>query len=100
MRGFRTITQTFDEVTRIERVTVLCSGCRKPRIRTVKVTHTVNPFNRNKLGHVRSPQEVLERVRAELADRVAKVKCTPLICRTCEASHAAGIRPSASGEVG
>jgi hypothetical protein len=84
MRGFHTVTHRFQEVTRQQRVTVKCIGCGKDRVRTVTVTHTVNPFNRNDLGEARSAQEVLECVRAELAKRVNETALSKIICRTCE----------------
>lgn len=84
MRGFHTVAHRFQEVTRQQRVTVKCAGCGKDRIRTVTVTHTINPFNRNEHGEVRSPQEVLECVRAELAKQVAEMPSRRIVCRTCE----------------
>lgn len=83
MRGFHTTTHRFQEVTRTQRVSVTCAGCNKPRTRTVTVTHTINPYNRNELGHVRSPQEVLDCVRAELAERVKETERRQIICKAC-----------------
>ncbi len=84
MRGFHTVSHRFQEVTRQRRVTVKCIGCNKDRVRTVTVTHTINPFNKNELGHVRSPQEVANQVREELAEQVKKMAGQTIICRTCE----------------
>jgi len=83
MRGFRTVTHRFQEVTRQQRVSVKCLGCGKDRRRTVTVTNTINPYNRNELGEVRSPAEVLECVRAELAKRVGETVGKSIVCKTC-----------------
>lgn len=92
MRGYHTVTHRFQEVTRSDRVSVKCAGCGKDRVRTVTVTHTINPYNRNDDGSVRSPQEVADRVRAELAGRVKETAASTIICKTCLAtSDAASI---------
>jgi hypothetical protein len=83
MRGYRTTTHTYQQVSRQQRVTVTCSGCGKDRVRTVSVTHTINPFNRNELGQPRSPAEVLDRVRIELAECVREAAARTIICKTC-----------------
>ncbi len=87
MRGFHTVSHRFQEVSRQQRVIVKCVGCGKNRTRTVTVTHTVNPFNRNEAGEVRSAQEILDRVREELAGQVKKTAGQTIICRTCEREH-------------
>ncbi len=84
MRGFHTVTHRFQEVSRQQRVSVKCMGCGKDRVRTVTVTHTINPFNRNDAGEIRSPEEVRQRVVAELAERVKETAGSKIICRTCE----------------
>lgn len=98
MRGFHTTTHRFQEVTRRQRVGVTCGGCGKPRIRTVTVTHTINPFNKNDLGQVRSPQEVLDRVRAELAEQVKATAGKTIVCKACKAEDGAAEDPGPPNE--
>lgn len=88
MRGWHTVTHRFQEVTRSQRVDVKCSSCGKPRTRTVSVTNTINPYNKNELGQVRSPQEVLDCVRAELAVQVEKTAAKSIICAPCQRAAA------------
>lgn len=40
----RTITTSFQEVTRRTEVPMVCSVCKKKRKRVIKTTHTVNPW--------------------------------------------------------
>lgn len=56
----------FPEVALTRVVQGKCSICARPTRRTLKVSHTMNPFNRNKAGYVKSRDEVLADVRAEL----------------------------------
>lgn len=59
----------FEEVTRYGRATWKVDG--KRRTKRHKVTHTINPWNRNDDGTVRSREEVTARVEAELQAWIA-----------------------------
>ena len=72
------ITQ-FEEITRKRTVSFVCQSCAKPKKRVLSVTHTINPYNQNPDGTVRTPGEVLDCVRGELDALVAKTTT----CATC-----------------
>ena len=73
----------FQEVTRKRKVRVVCVGCMKPLIRTLSVTHTVNPFNRNADGIAKTYAEVSADVTAALALLEAEIKRDGVTCRKC-----------------
>jgi ribosomal protein L44E len=62
-----------------------CTSCGKHRVKSVRVEHTVNPFNRNTDGLPKTRQEVYEDVKREFNDRVEKVM-VGIICSKCEAA--------------
>ncbi len=78
------ITMRFEQVTRKRTVRLKCKSCGKTRTRTVSVTHTINPFNKNEEGFVRSPQEVQQCVSVELDVDVKKLLSDGIICGSCE----------------
>lgn len=92
MRRYRTVTTRFQEVTRSQPVEVKCSACGQRRTRIVKVTHTINPYNRNELGQPRSHDEVRACVLAELARQVASTADSTIICRPCQQSRVEVLR--------
>lgn len=69
----------FSEITGSRKVSGVCTRCGKRRSRTFRITHTINPFNKNADGSVRTRDEVAACVREELAALVA----TPFLCATC-----------------
>ncbi|QDP45501.1 hypothetical protein SEA_FUZZBUSTER_17 [Microbacterium phage FuzzBuster] len=67
----RTITTRFDEVTRRRVVQGKCSVCGKRTTRTLAVTNTVNPFNKNADGTIKTRDEVAADVSRQLGEMVA-----------------------------
>lgn len=55
----------FEPVTSYREKVGLCPSCGKRVVRRMKFEHTVNPFNRNDDGNVRTREEVWARVNAE-----------------------------------
>jgi hypothetical protein len=80
------ITMRFEQVTRKRTVRLKCKSCGKTRTRTVSVTHTVNPFNKNEDGSIRSTQEVWQCVGVELESEVKKLLADGIVCNSCEES--------------
>ena len=69
----------FKEVTSSRKVSGTCTVCGKRKARTFRITHTINPFNKNPDGTVRTAEEVSECVRTELAEWLAR----PFVCASC-----------------
>jgi hypothetical protein len=74
------MTYSFERVTRSRKVSFVCNCCAKSRSRVVRVTHTINPFNQNPDGSVRTSGEVLACVQSDLDALVVKT----CVCATCE----------------
>lgn len=73
----------FQPVTLRQSVSYKCIDCKKPRTRMVKVEHTVNPFNKNEDGTVKTREQVRERVREVHAKEVAETKAG-IRCNKCK----------------
>ena len=52
----------------------------------LSVEHTVNPFNRNKDGSIKTPDEVREAVKKELHEKMNEFKKQEHLCRKCSDS--------------
>lgn len=78
------ITMRFEQVTRKRTVRLKCKSCGKTRTRTVSVTHTVNPFNKNEDGSIRSTREVWQCVGVELESEVKKLFADGIVCNSCQ----------------
>ena len=59
---------------------VRCQGCKKPMTRTKTFECTINPFNKNSDGSIKSASEVREQAQA-LAD---KWNPEPIRCGACK----------------
>ena len=65
------------------RATFTCTMCDKPnRKKTLKSEHTVNPFNRDECGNVRTPEQVTEQSRAEVNRKHDEFMREP-VCAAC-----------------
>jgi hypothetical protein len=64
--------------------TCSCSGCAKVLKRIATVEHTVNPFNKNEAGEVKSPAEVRASAQAAAEAEARKLEGVPQLCRSCE----------------
>jgi hypothetical protein len=72
---------TFDEIKRSHTVRAACTKCGKKRQRKFTADQTVNPYNRNEDGSVKTREEVARAVEAELVVMLAK----PFLCGDCDA---------------
>ena len=70
----------FQEVSLYGEKSGKCVVCGKRTKRSKKVTHTVNPFNKNEDGTIRTYDEVMERV----SEEVKKWKQEPIYHVKCE----------------
>lgn len=77
-------TYTYPPVRRRAKRRITCLACGKRRERQMTFEMTINPFNRNPDGTVRTPGEIADAVQA-LANAWA-----PTLCASCEPLH----RPS------
>ena len=76
----------FEEVSRWGQKNVKCAGCGKHLRRSTTITNTINPFNKNAAGQVKSYGEVLDNVKAQLeAWKLAPERCKPCEVKAKEA---------------
>lgn len=69
-------------------VKTFCRKCKKKLVRVVLVEHTVNPWNRNDRGEIRTPGEVYECVRQEAQVKADKLRVNGTTCQRCEQAAA------------
>jgi hypothetical protein len=72
----------FSEI-RTRRTLKLRCSCGKRVTRTISVSHTVNPWNRDAGGNVKTRAQVADDVTRELEQEVSIVQANAL-CRSCE----------------
>lgn len=81
MRGMsRVITTTYQEVAITPERSGTCAKCGKFCCRKKKFFQTINPFNKNAQGEVKTASEI----RAELTDQYRQWVKTPLYHAKCE----------------
>lgn len=73
----------FQQVTRKDRIKVQCRVCKRSLSRVLSVTHTVNPFNKDANGLVKSRAQVCSDVSDALRELTAKTKTDGIVCRGC-----------------
>ena len=73
-------TYTFEEIKLYGNKSGKCSVCGKPCSRSQKFSQTLNPFNKNKMGDVKTWQEIKQELQAELIEWKGK----PPIHSRCE----------------
>ncbi len=81
---FSSRTVVFPKITRKREVKIPCKVCGKKSKRVLSVTNTVNPFNLNKDGQIKSQQEVTDNVVAQLKAKVEETLAVGRICTSCE----------------
>jgi hypothetical protein len=60
-----TVRHDFSNVTTYSTKRGFCPRCGKPTTRSMKFTHTVNPFNKNSEGFIKTREEVRADTKAE-----------------------------------
>jgi hypothetical protein len=82
-----TITMRFREIKYRRKVTTFCVDCRKKLIRTATASQTINPWNKNADGSVKTPVEVSNSVLDNLDKEAELLAKTGAVCRACEVSN-------------
>jgi len=72
----------FEEIRQSIQVKGICQKCSKRRSRTVSAGMTVNPFNKNPDGTVRTRSEIYNAVNEKLRVSTDKMK-ENFICKSC-----------------
>lgn len=73
----------FEEVTYRRTVNTRCTACSKKLRRVVSESQTVNPFNKNPDGSVKTRAEVAQSVMAELRKAAEFLETYGTKCRDC-----------------
>jgi hypothetical protein len=85
--------QQFEEVSLKGSRKGKCALCGKQTCRVFKIYQTINPFNKNARGLIKTRDEILVELHLRRQAKLAE----PLYCKTCELSpealHRAGGRP-------
>ena len=76
----RSTTYVFEEVRQQAYKRGTCPVCHKTVERSTTFTQTINPFNKNAAGEVKSPREIRDELRAE----AAAWKAEPAVHARCE----------------
>jgi hypothetical protein len=80
----RSTTHTFDVCAATAPYTCACGGCGKTLNRVAKVEHTVNPFNKNDDGSIKTRSEVYRSADLAAREEAAKLEGSVQTCRDCE----------------
>lgn len=80
----RTKTHFFDEVKLFGLAKPVCKVCRKIRTRKIKAYQTINPFNKNKDGHIKTGDEIQIENSEELRKKIIEIETQGVICKACE----------------
>lgn len=73
---------TFDEIKDKIKVSGVCKKCGKKRSRTVSEFQTLNPFNKNENGSIKSVSEIRRELRISILKQSKKL-LENFICATC-----------------
>lgn len=73
---------TFDDITQFKTIRYKCRSCNKPRTKNFRVSHTINPWNKNEDGEPKSHSEVAEDVSYELSEKIKQFLVSPH-CSAC-----------------
>jgi ribosomal protein L37AE/L43A len=71
--------ETFHKITAKRRVTGVCTKCGNKRSRTLTAYQTVNPFNKDSEGKVKTRDEISREVWTEVKAKAAE----PFVCASC-----------------
>jgi len=77
-------TINFEQIKRKKTLSGVCKVCGKKRTRTITEEQTINPFNKNSDGTIKSFHEVSKSVVDELEKRVSRFTAEGFICRNCK----------------
>lgn len=78
------VTRTFQGYKGVAEYGCVCGQCGKALKRKVVVEHTVNPFNKNEAGEVKTVAEVSRDAQAEAQRQAAAKEGETTTCKDCE----------------
>ena len=78
------INTTFEEVSLVEEVIIICDKCGRKKKTKIKVCQTINPFNKNADGEVKQYNEIMEELKIELPKRCVEAEKDGYICEPCK----------------
>ena len=81
---FKMTTINFDEIKQKRTINGLCTSCLKKRTRTITEEQTINPFNKNTDGTVKTRHEVVVSVQIGLEKRIDRFLTEGFLCRKCK----------------
>lgn len=79
----------FEKITRKQVLSLKCR-CGKRIARTVSVTHTVNPFNKDEYGLPKSRSQVADDVLKELSRKASEMTHSEVHCKACASAREQG----------
>ena len=79
----RNMKYAFEEIKRSQKITKICQVCGKKRTRTITESMTINPFNKDKNGNVRTKNEVYDAVDDKLQESLL-IMAKNFICKSCQ----------------
>lgn len=77
-------TINFQEIKNKQILSGICKVCNKKRTRTITEEQTINPFNKNADGTIKTRYEVSLSVKENLEKRVNRFKEEGFVCRSCK----------------
>lgn len=96
----RTVTTTFRNYFGTATYRCVCEVCGKPLRRTVTVEYTVNPFNRNAAGEVKSAAEVQAEAQRAATIQAKALDGTRVTCQNCQEKSVRELLLSMAAEPG
>ena len=77
-------TINFKEIKLKKTLNGICKNCLKKRTRTIDEYQTINPFNKNEDGSIKTHFEVSKSVKNKLENRIKRFLEEGFICRSCK----------------
>jgi hypothetical protein len=75
---------TFKEIKRKKKISLKCNSCDKHITRTISVSQTINPFNKNKDGSIKTMHEIEIELFNELKAKIEDIKTKCIFCKKGE----------------
>ena len=79
-----TRTYNFQEVRAQRTVRIECDECKRLRTRTLKTYQTLNPFNKNPDGSVKSVDDIRRELPGDLDQMEERLRKKVFVCQSCE----------------
>ncbi len=76
-------TINFEQIEAKKTLKFVCSDCGKKKQRIIKESQTMNPYNKNEKGIIKTKEDVTKSVEDELFERCMKFEKEPF-CSSCK----------------